>query len=158
MKLVLNSHRFWRDIAPEVLRNLPPDEEPPIPSNSGIQGDPLLLDTILSSQHTILITSGIETQYVQEATREGYDPSLIFVITQQLVEQRAVARPRLPGGRQRIRGIPERHHAFLEDAIRASADYFVTKNPVWLDLGDSVLRDHSLRIVTPDGFINRESK
>jgi hypothetical protein len=156
VKVVLNSHRFWRDIAPEVLRNFPQEQDTQTSSNPSTQGDPLLLETILSSGHTIIITKGILDQYIREAAREGYSPAQMLNITEQLAEDRAILHPRLPGGRRRVRGIPERHRAFLEDAIIASADFFVTENPVWLNLSDRLLREHGLRIITPGAFINCE--
>ena len=156
MKLVLNSYRFWRDIVPEVLRSLPPKQDTPTSAEPGIQGNPLLLEAIISARHVIIITLGIQEQYIREAASEGYDSSQMLLITQQLEEHRAIIRPRIPGGNRNIRGIRKRHRPLFDDAIAAAADYFITENPVWLRLTDRLLREHSLRIITPGGFINRE--
>ena len=153
-RLVLNSHRLFRDITPEVFNELPSDEESVASPTSG---DPGLYATIKDGNHKIILTQGITSQYSREVQKEGYTETLLISVIEHLEDMNLIVRPRLPGGRPNFPGIPQRRHsAFLTDAIRSEADYFVTENPVWLQLSDVMLNDHNVRVTTPGGFIQRE--
>ena len=152
-RLVLNSHRFFRDITPEVFNALPTDEETIV---LPAQGDPGLYAAIRDGNHKVILTQGIQAQYFSEVGREGYTENLLLQVIEYLEDEGLIIRPRLPGGRRNISGIPQRHRAFFTDAILSNAQYFVTENPVWLRLADLMLRNHQMRIVTPGGFIQRE--
>ncbi len=152
-RLVLNSHRFFRDITPEVFNALATDEET---VDSSAQDDPGLYAIIRDGNHKIILTQGIQAQYSSEVRREGYTENLLLQVIEHLEDEGLIIRPRLPGGRRNFPGIPQRHRAFFTDAILSEAHYFVTENPVWLNIAGPMLRNHQLRVMTPGGFIQRE--
>ena len=153
-RIVLNSHRFFGDITPEVLRELPEPEDDP---GAYPRGNRELYQVILNGGHKIVITSRIYSQYSTEMVGQGYSERLLALTIQHLQDQELIIRPRLPGGVIDIPGIRKRHRPFFTDAIRSNADYFLTENDVWLRLADAMIRDHSLMVVTPGRFISRES-
>ena len=155
-KIVLNSHRFFRDISPEILKELGLEDD--TPATSAI-GDPELYSVIRQGNHQIIITTKIRQEYVRETRKEGFPAALIGPVIDQLREHGLVDEPRnLPGGRRYFPGIPQWHRAFFTDAILSEAHYFVTENPVWLDIADTMLHDHQLRVTTPGRFIQQESR
>lgn len=151
-RLVLNSHRFLRDIMPEVYDQLLLEE----PDIVLTQGDPDLYSIIRSGNHMIILTSGILEEYFEEAQNMGFRDALILDVIQFLQQEQLILRPRLPGGVRNHPHVPNYHRAFLNDAIDANAYYFITERNVWLDRADIIGRQHGLRIVTPGGFIQRE--
>ena len=152
-RLVLNSHRFLRDIIPEIYDQLLLGEEfDAVPT----QGDPGLYSVIRDGNHLIVLTSGIQEEYFREAQYMGFRYALVLAVIQFLQQEQLILRPRLPGGVRNHPHVPNYHRAFLNDAIDANAYYFITERNVWLDRADIIGRRHGLRIVTPGGFIQRE--
>jgi len=153
-RLVLNSHRFFRDVLPEVLNELPPEEIDVLPP----QGDPTLYATIRDGRHRIILTPGILKQYEDEAPSEGFTQRHLLSVIQQLEFNQLVIRPRLRGGARNFPHVPNYHRAFLYDAIDAKADYFLTERDVWLSRRDIIAREYpDLTIITPAAFIQRQS-
>ena len=152
-RLVLNSHRFFRDISPEVLRELALEEELETDSE---EETPDLYATITDGKHKIVLTESIREEYYDESTEEGFSAVLVESVIQHLRQESLIIQPRLPGGAQVFRHVPNYHRAFLSDAIRSDADYFITERDVWLSRRDAIEREYGLRIVRPGEFIRRE--
>jgi hypothetical protein len=139
---------------PEVLNELPPEE--PEDDDIPLEGDPELYRAIKAGNHRIILTLGIQEEYFKEAQKVGFRDIRMLRVIRHLEQGGLTISPRLPGGKRNIPGLPQRHRAFLTDAILSRADYFLTENPVWLRLADMMLREHRVRITTPGDFVRRE--
>ena len=152
-RVVLNSYRLFRDISPQVIRELALEElleaDPP-------SGDPELYRAIRQGGHKIVLTRRLRDEYSREATKQGLPGLVLGTVIQQLLQQGLMIEPRLPGGRFPIPGIRQRHNVFPLVAIAAQADYLITENPAWHSRSDTIGR-HGPIVVTPRAFIEREA-
>lgn len=153
-KLVLNSHRLFRDISPEVLKELALEDDDDDPPEE--HGDPELYDVIRKGGHQIILTEGLREEYIRESRKEGFPAILIAPVIEQLKEQGLITEPRLPGGRLNYPGIPREHRVFPNTAIVAGADYLITEYRLWVSRADNITNDYGVMVVTPNRFIQRE--
>ena len=155
--IVLNSFHFFDDIMPETFRSMAnPDTNP---QGGNMAPENLLLETIEQGGHTILVTDresrgnrlSIKREYAIEATSRGLGPQLAVVLDQ--LQNRGVVNvnTRLP--RRQISGVGSHHRVFIEDAVAADVDYFVTEHEPWLNLDQDSDVCPNLRIVNSDRFM-----
>ena len=149
-RVVLNSHRLFRDISPQIIRELEPEALEMTPS------DPELYATIQRGNHRIILTDRLTDEYAREARRQGFPALVLGTVIQHLLQEGLIVRPRLPGGTSSIPGIPQRHDVFPLTAIAANADYLITENPAWHSRADTI-GQHGPIGVTPRAFIEREA-
>lgn len=57
-----------------------------------------------------------------------------------------------------FRGIRASHRAFLEEAIRIRAHYFITANPIWLAASKHVEENYGLNIISPEQYIKKRKR
>ena len=149
-RVVLNSHRLFRDLSPQIMRELELEASGMTPS------DPELYGTIQRGKHRIILTDRLRDEYAREARRQGFPALVLGTVIQHLSQEGLIVRPRLPGGRPSIPGIPQRHNVFPLTAIAANADYLITENPAWHSRSDTI-GQHGPIVVTPRAFIEREA-
>ncbi len=152
-RVVLNSHRLFRDISPQVIRELALEE---LLEADPLGGDPELYQTIRQGGHKIVLTRRLRDEYSREARRQGLPGLVLGTVIQQLLQQGLIIEPRLPGGRPSTPGIRQRHNVFPLVAIAAQADYLITENPAWHSRSDTISQ-HGTIVVTPRAFIEREA-
>lgn len=155
-RIVLNSHRFFRDVSPEVLKELALEDDNDDPP--GEHGDPELYDVIRQGGHQIILTEGLRGEYNRESKKEGFPAILIAPVIEQLKEHDLIIEPHLPGGSNNFPGIPSRHKVFPNTAINAGADYLITERRLWLSRADRITNDYGVMVVTPSRFIQREGR
>ena len=154
-RIVLNSHRFFRDISPEILKELGLEDDSPA---TLVEGDPELYSIIRQGNHQIIITAKIRQEYVREARKEGFPAALIGPVINQLTDHGLVIEPRnLPGGTTEFPGIPKAHSVFPVTAILSKADYLVTEYRMWHSRADTIAQ-HGPTVISPDEFIQREGR
>ena len=157
-KLVLNSHRFFRDISPEVLKELSQGENEDDAERPTGRGDAELYHAIREGNHRIILTDGLRKEYISEALNEGFSALLVGHVIEQLRENGLITEPRLPGGNPDFPGIPSYPRVSPNTAIIADADYLITDRRLWLSRSDDITNDYGVMVVTPGRFIQREGR
>ncbi len=149
-RVVLNSHRLFRDISPQIVRELELEALEMNPS------DPELYTTIQRGKHRIILTDRLTDEYAREARRQGFPALVLGTVIQHLSQEGLIVRPRLPGGRSSIPGIPQRHNVFPLTAIAANADYLITDNPAWHARSETIAERGPI-VVSSGAFVQREA-
>jgi len=104
----------------------------------------------------VLVTGRIATHYEEEAKRHGFPVTMISSFLRRLQDENMFTR-RAPGGHSdTIEDLPRYHRVFLQDAVGAGAAFFITRRPAWLNIAGRMQREHGLRIVTPEQFLEDE--
>lgn len=152
-RIVVNSHRFFRDISPAVLAELEFEED--LGFYAG-QGDPELYSTVKLSSQRIILTERLRQEYIREAVKEGFPVVLVEPVIERLKSGGLVVEPRLPGGNHSFPGIPKWHDVFPITAILARADYLITEYPVWQRRADTISQYGPI-VISASGFVQRES-
>ena len=67
-RVVLNSHRLFRDISPQIIRELEPEALEMTPS------DPELYATIQGGNHRIILTDRLRDEYPERHEGKGFPP------------------------------------------------------------------------------------
>lgn len=149
-RVVLNSHRLFRDISPQIVREM--ELEAPL---AMAPSDPELYATIQKGKHRIILTDRLTDEYAREARRQGFPALVLGTVIQHLLQEGLIVRPRLPGGRPSIPGIPQRHNVFPLTAIAANADYLITDNPAWHARSETIAERGPI-VVSAGAFVQRE--
>ncbi len=114
------------------------------------------MGNIIEICDVICLTEKIMGEY----QKPGYNFSSLLPELEKLKSRQPpkIAEPNL-GRKQEIKGIPKSHRAFIEDGVRLEAGYFITEeNPRWLEQSKNIEKQHGLRIVTPEQYINKRKK
>jgi len=142
--LVLNSYYFVEDVIPGTLQEL-----------AGEEGESQLFKAISRNGHRMLITDrgagvSIKREYETEAIKRGLGPQLVVVLDQ-LTAQRVAITPNVP--RRPIPNLRGSHKIFIEDAVAAGVEYFLTEYGPWRRLDRDRRLCPNLRIVTARQFV-----
>lgn len=109
-------------------------------------------------QFQLLITDGIIREYQAEANSP---PQFLPLPTLSRLSEsgRIVRRDESQLNRVPVMlaGLPNEHRAFVLDAVAAGAEYFITNRQRWLNVSQQVESGYSLRIVTPNRFVELEA-
>lgn len=151
-RLVINSHRFFRDISPGVLAEIGIVENS---EGADPESEPELYTAIKNGNHQIIITDRIRQEYIRETRKEGFPILLVEPVIDRLKDFGLVIEPGLPGGRITFPGIPQYHNVFPITAILSKADYLITERDVWHSRSD-IISQYGPMVISPNGFIRRE--
>ena len=110
-----------------------------------------LLKNIKEICDEICLTSRIQDEYAKPPNYlSGLLPELKKL---ERFQPKKLTSPKL-GAKREINGVGSQHIAFLEEAVRIKADFFITRNPAWLQESKNLVKNYGLRIVTPEQYIS----
>lgn len=105
----------------------------------------------------ILLTSNIISEYQKESNKQ---PQFLPLPVLNGLSERSRAvqldESQLAGVSGDLAEFPREHRAFIRDAIKAGAEYLVTRRRRWLALAGPTETNYGLRIVTPGRFVELE--
>ena len=115
-----------------------------------------LLHVIRNNHHVIVTTENlIEREYEPTSQRYGLTPllpGLRLLASEGLV--RRARRESLPT----LTGVPQEHRRFFQEALRTGSQYFLTRRESWLGLRDRLSERHNLLVVTPEEYVQRQTR
>lgn len=113
-----------------------------------------LLDSIKRICDVICLTKKIKKEYQKPP---NYLSGLLVELERLKYHRpKKLEQPNL-GPIPEISGIRASHRAFIEEAIRINATYFITEKTDWLHSSSRIMNSHRLKIVTPAQYIRERS-
>lgn len=116
-----------------------------------------LLRNIIEICDVICLTEKIQKEY----EKPGYFFDSLIPELESLENRKPIKLERIfkLGPKPIIKEIKASHRAFIEDAVRINASYFITEeNLAWLKQGKNIKEEHGLIIATPEQYIKQRKK